>query len=171
MTQRIVLTTILASLVLPLSAVIYAAEPNLTTSHPTRCESPYRKKPVPPKQLRAIVESHGQWLEHREKPEYQRANLCQADLRRAKLAGTNLERARLEGTVLPQANLYENNLSQTNLSQANLQEANLRGATFSEADLTGAATRRSTSPPRDVAWSQAWFQSQARRRPNSIRPA
>ena len=95
MTQRTVLTTILASLVLALPAITQAAEPSQAISHSTRCESTYRKKPVPPKQLQAIVESHGQWLEHREKPEYQRADLCEADLRHAKLAGANLERARL----------------------------------------------------------------------------
>ena len=95
MTQRTVLTTILVSLVLALPAITQAAEPSQAGRHPTRCESTYRKKPVPPKQLQAIVESHGQWLEHREKPEYQRADLCEADLRHAKLAGANLERARL----------------------------------------------------------------------------
>ena len=88
MTQRTVLTTILASLVLALPAITHAAEPSQTSGHPTRCESPYRKKPVPPKQLQAIVESHGQWLEQRENPEHQRANLCQADLRHAKLGNS-----------------------------------------------------------------------------------
>ena len=73
MTQRTVLTTILASLVLALPAITHAAEPSQVSGHPTRCESPYRKKPVPPKQLQAIVESHGQWLEHREKPEHRLA--------------------------------------------------------------------------------------------------
>ena len=101
MTQRTVLTTILASLMLALPAITQAAEPGQAGRHPTRCESTYRKKPVPPKQLQAIVESHGQWLEQREKPEHQRADLCQADLRHAKLTGANLEQARLEGTPPP----------------------------------------------------------------------
>jgi hypothetical protein len=78
MTQYPVLATILASIVLALPAIIHATEPSQSGSPPIRCESTSRKKPVPPKQLQAIVESHGQWLEHREKLEYQRADLCQA---------------------------------------------------------------------------------------------
>src|ERR1700675_692449 len=112
MTQHTTLTMILASLVLALPAITQATEASQAGSHPTRCESTYRKKAVLPKQLQAIVESHGQWLEQREKPEYHRADLCQADLRHAKLTGANLERARLEGAVLRQANLYQSNLSQ-----------------------------------------------------------
>ena len=93
MTQRHVLATILAPLVLALAAIIQAAEPSHASSYLTSCDSPYKKKSVSPKQLQAMVAPHGQWLEQREKPEYQRANLCQADLRKAKLAGANLERA------------------------------------------------------------------------------
>jgi hypothetical protein len=78
MTQHTALTTILASLVLAPPAITHATEPSQADRHPTRCESTYRKKPVSPKQPQAIVESHGQWLEHREKPEYQRADLCQS---------------------------------------------------------------------------------------------
>ena len=84
MTQRTVLTTILASFMLALPGITQAAEPSQASNHPSHCDSTHRKKPVPPKQLQAIVESHGQWLEHREKPEYRRANLCEADLRHAK---------------------------------------------------------------------------------------
>jgi hypothetical protein len=85
----------MAVLTISIPSITHAAEPSQAGSHPTSCESPYKKKPAPPKQLQAIVESHGQWLDHREKPEYQRADLCQADLRRAKLAGANLEGAQL----------------------------------------------------------------------------
>ena len=120
MTQRNVLATILAPLVLALPAIIQAAEPSHASSHLTSCDSPYKKKTIPPKQLQAIVESHGQWLEQREKPEHRRADLCQADLRHAKLTGANLERARLEGVLLRQANLYQSNLSQASLSGADL---------------------------------------------------
>ena len=78
---------LIAVLTISIPAITHAAEPSQASGHPTRCESPYRKKPVPPKQLQAIVESHGQWLEHRGKPEHQRANLCQVDLRGATLTG------------------------------------------------------------------------------------
>ena len=104
MTQRTVLTSILASLVLTLPAITQAAEPSQASHHPTSCESAFKKKPVPAKQLQAIMESHRQWLEQREKPEYQRADLCQADLRHAKLARADLERARLEGAFLSRPN-------------------------------------------------------------------
>jgi hypothetical protein len=122
MTQHTVLTTILASLVLVLPAIIHAAGPSQAGSHSTRCESTYKKKPVPPKQLQAIVESHGQWLEHRENHEFKRADLCQADLRHAKLAGADLERARLEGTLLSQANLSESYLSRSHESRLERQQ-------------------------------------------------
>ena len=116
MTQHTALTMILASLVLALPLITHAAGPSQTGSHPIRCESTYKKKPVP-QAAAAIVESHGQWLEHRENPGFQRADLCQADLRHAKLAGADLERARLEGTLLSQANLRESDLSQASLRE------------------------------------------------------
>ena len=136
MTPRKVLTTVLAILVLALSAITQAAEPSPADSHPVRCEGTYKKKAVPPKQLQAIVESHGRWLTHREKPEHQRANLCRADLHRAKLAGANLERAHLERSILRQADLRH-----SNLSQASLAGADLTGAVLEDSNLTGADLR------------------------------
>src|SRR6185503_4368679 len=127
---------LIGMLTVSIPAITQAAEPSKVSSHSTRCESTYKKKPVPPKQLQAIVESHGQWLEHRENHEFQRADLCQADLRHAKLAGADLERARLEGALLRQANLY-----QSNLSQASLAEADLTGAVLEDSNLVGADLR------------------------------
>ena len=135
MTPRTVSTMTLASLRLALLGITQAAEPSPASNPSTHCDSTHRKQPVPPKQLQAIVESHGQWLEHREKPEYQRANLCEADLRHAKLAGTNLERARMEGTLLRQANLSQSNLSQASLSGADLTRAILKDSNLVGADL------------------------------------
>ncbi len=126
---------LIAVLTISIPAITHAAEPSQASSHPTRCESTYKKKPVPPKQLQAIVESHGQWLEHRENPEFQRADLCQADLRHAKLAGADLERARLEGTLLSQANLRESDLSQASLAGADLTRAVLKDSNLAGADL------------------------------------
>ena len=85
-------TLLIAVLTISLPAITEAIEPSQAGSHSIRCESTYKKKPVPPKQLQAIVKSHGQWLEHRENHEFHRADLCQADLRQAKLARADLER-------------------------------------------------------------------------------
>ena len=76
---------LIVMLTLSVTTLAHAAEPSHVSSHLTSCDSPYKKKPVPPKQLQAIVTSHEQWLEQREKPEYRRADLCQADLRKAKI--------------------------------------------------------------------------------------
>jgi len=73
------------------------------------CLSPYKNKPVPDKILKAIVESHGQWLDQRYNQDDRRADLCQADLRQAALDEANLERANLEGAILRQANLRQSN--------------------------------------------------------------
>src|SRR4249920_888605 len=145
---------LIGMLTVSIPAITQAAEPSKVSSHSTRCESTYKKKPVPPKQLQAIVESHGQWLEHRENPEFQRADLCQADLRHAKLAGADLERARLEGALLSQANLRESDLSQASLAGADLRHARLPHANLFRAVgdeaalynavLTGAQLREST---------------------------
>ncbi|MEO5865372.1 MAG: pentapeptide repeat-containing protein, partial [Nitrospiraceae bacterium] len=126
---------LIAVLAISVPGITQAAEPSQAISHSTRCESPYKKKAVPPKQLQAIVESHGQWLEHRENPEFQRADLCQADLRHAKLAGADLERARLEGAVLRQANLSQSNFSQASLAGADLTKARLEDSNLTGADL------------------------------------
>ena len=123
MAQHTVIATILASLTLALPVITKAAESSQASSYATHCESAYKKKPVPANQLQAIVESHGRWLTQREKQEYQRANLCQADLRQAKLAGVNLERANLEGAVLREAHLPLSTLTQTRLAGADLTKA------------------------------------------------
>ena len=44
-------TVLIAVLTISIPAITYAAGPSQASSHPTRCESPYRKKPVPLKQL------------------------------------------------------------------------------------------------------------------------
>ena len=71
---------LIAMLTLSVTTLAQAAEPSQASSHSSRCESAYRMKPVPPKQLQAIVESHGQWLEQREKPEHRRADSCSSRL-------------------------------------------------------------------------------------------
>ncbi len=128
-------TLLIAALTLGLPVIVQSAEPNHANSHPVRCDSAYKKKPVPAKELRTIVQSHGQWLEQREKPEYRRADLCQADLRQAKLADADLERAKLDGAILRQANLFQSNLEQANLAGADLTEAVLEESNLSGADL------------------------------------
>ena len=122
-------------LTISMPAIIQAAEPSQASKHSARCESPYKKKPVPPKQLRAIVKSHGQWLEQRDNPGYRRADLCQADLQQAALTGVNLERAQLEEAILRQANLYQGNLSQASLSGADLTRTDLKDSNLTGADL------------------------------------
>ena len=52
MTQRTVLTTILASLMLALPAITQAAEPSQASNHPTHCDStmiPAKKSPSQPR--------------------------------------------------------------------------------------------------------------------------
>ena len=99
---------------------------------PSAVRARYKKKPVPPKQLQAIVESHGQWLEHREKPNINEQICVEADLRHAKLVGANLERANLEGAVLREAHLHQSILTQARLAEPTSPRPSWKTAIWSE---------------------------------------
>ncbi|HET9605991.1 MAG TPA: pentapeptide repeat-containing protein, partial [Nitrospira sp.] len=86
-----------------IAGLCWAETPAPSTSRTASCTSPYKKKAVPTKALRAIVQSHRQWLEERYNPNSHRADLCMADLHRAALNGADLERANLEGANLQHA--------------------------------------------------------------------
>ena len=102
------------------------------------CTSEYKNKAVPAKKLRAIVLSHGQWLEERYDQHYHRANLCGADLHGAALNGANLERANLEEANLRRANLYQSSLAHARLAGADFSSASLEDGKLSGADMRAA---------------------------------
>ena len=94
--RHLPLKTVALGAIIGVTSLGWAETATFSTSHTPSCTSAYKKKAVPEKTLRAIVQSHGQWLEQRYNPDYHRADLCQADLRHATLKGANLERANLE---------------------------------------------------------------------------
>ena len=82
--------------------------------------------------LKAILESHKQWLDSDGKTG-ERADLLDADLR-----GANLYEADLRGANLREADLCGADLRGAYLCKADLRWANLRGADLLDADLRGA---------------------------------
>ena len=74
--------------------------------------------------LKAILESHKQWLDSDGKTG-ERAYLCMADLRGADLREADLREADLSGADLSGADLREADLREADLRWANLRGANL----------------------------------------------
>src|SRR5512132_2826208 len=119
-----------------IAGLCWAAEtPAPSKSRTVACTSVYKKKTVPTKTLRAIVQSHRQWLEERYNQNYHRADLCMADLHGAALNGADLERANLEGANFQHANLYQSSLAHARLSGADLTSAGLEDSNLSGADM------------------------------------
>jgi len=118
------------------------------------------------KDLREIIENHGQWLdslgETGSRADFSGKNLAYADLvdtrlpdsvfHKTNLKGADLTLTDLRGATLVQANLGETTLLGTQLQQASLQAADMHGATgllspqLAGANLFGAILPESISP-------------------------
>lgn len=89
-----------------------------------------------------LLEGVGSWNARREeddfRPDFEGADLGEADLRGADLREANLEGADLTGANLRGADLWEANLREADLEGADLRVANVGGANLRGADLRGA---------------------------------
>ena len=85
------------------------------------------RPPIPPEQLKEILEAHRKWVESEGK-EGERAILRGANLSGADLFVANLSGAMLSGAILSEAILSGANLSGALLLETDLSWADLRGA-------------------------------------------
>jgi len=110
------------------------------------------RPPIPPEQLKEILEAHRKWVESEGK-EGERAILRGANLSGADLFVANLSGAILSGAMLSEAMLSGANLSGAFLYKIDLSEAILFEAILSEAILSGANLSGALLLETDLSWA------------------